>query len=150
MAMKDTKGKPKLRLIPKAAMEAMARVREYGVEKYGDDDGWLSVDPTEFVDAALRHLYKHLDGQDIDTESGLPHLDHALTSLSLAVATTDLEDRGFWELIKKRQDEADNENTCSIPWDDDSISEYTTNSEEDEGDLVRKGYCPVAEEWKVL
>lgn len=86
--MKDIKGKEKLRLLPRKALVASAKVREYGIEKYKGDN-YHKVPAIEFIDASLRHIYKHLEGQKIDEESGLPHLDHALCSLMLAVTTID-------------------------------------------------------------
>ena len=82
---KEIKGKEKLRLIPRKAMVAGARVREYGIDKYNGDN-YQQVPAIEFVDATLRHIYKYLEGQQIDPESGLPHLHHALCSMMLAVA----------------------------------------------------------------
>ena len=33
-------GKPKLTLVPRKILTAVARVREYGCEKYGDPENW--------------------------------------------------------------------------------------------------------------
>ena len=85
MTAKDTKGKPKLSYIPYEAMVRIAEVRQFGVDKYGDDTCWRQVDQRDFLDAALRHIYKHLDGVDVDPESGLTHVAHAATSLILAL-----------------------------------------------------------------
>lgn len=81
---KDTKNKPKLKLLKRSALEAIAGVREYGIAKYKNDYDWADCSPDDYVDAALRHLYKWLDGEDLDRESGLCHLAHAMTSLMLA------------------------------------------------------------------
>ena len=35
----------------------------------------------DLLSAALRHLYAHIDGEDIDKESGLNHLSHCMTNL---------------------------------------------------------------------
>lgn len=86
MVAKDTRGKPKLGLVPRAAMEEMAKVREFGIEKYKDDEMWRQVPESDFIHATLRHIFKYLDGENIDPESNLEHLSHALCSLSLAVA----------------------------------------------------------------
>ena len=81
MSMKDSKGKTKLSLVPYYGMVAVAKVREYGVKKYGDPDGWKEVSPMEFIDAALRHIGKYLAESDYDEESGLHHISHAACNL---------------------------------------------------------------------
>ncbi len=86
MTFKDTNGKDKLRYIPYSALKSIAKVREYGIMKYKDDQGWRQVPEIEFTEAAMRHVGKALSGEDIDSESGLPHLDHAICSLALAIA----------------------------------------------------------------
>lgn len=89
---KDTKGKLPLLLVPPHAIEAIARVREYGNKKYGDPWKWLTcTTPEQYIEAALRHILKDMMGEKIDPESGLPHMDHALCSLAMAV-----------ELIKRK------------------------------------------------
>ena len=91
MTAKDTKGKAKLRLVPYDALVAIAEVREFGIKKYKDDHGWKGVDTLDFQEAAMRHLGKALAGQEIDEESGLPHIYHALTSLAMAVAVNNFK-----------------------------------------------------------
>lgn len=86
---KDTKGKPKLRYVPYAALVSIAKVREFGIAKYKDDTGWRTVDQDDFIEAALRHIGKYFDGETHDDESGLHHIDHAVTSLALAIGVRD-------------------------------------------------------------
>lgn len=81
---KDLAGKPKLQLLKLHTLAGIARVREFGINKYGNDDLWMDTDPDEYLGASLRHIYKHLSGESLDPESGLPHIHHALTSLMLA------------------------------------------------------------------
>jgi hypothetical protein len=85
MSHKDTTGKPKLRLIPYDCLAEVAKVREFGNNKYGEEHGWRDVDSLDFADAALRHIYKYLYQSDKDSESGLQHLAHAATSILLAL-----------------------------------------------------------------
>lgn len=97
--VKDIEGKPRLDLIPYAALKAVASVREYGNKKYKDPGAWYNagIGPDHFVAAALRHIGKYNDSvyygnrSELDEESGLAHLDHALTSLAMAVALRDKE-----------------------------------------------------------
>jgi len=81
---KDLKNKPKLQLLKYHALAGIAKVREFGISKYQEDVSWVKTHPDEYIGAALRHLYKHMDGEPLDDESGLPHIDHAMTSLMLA------------------------------------------------------------------
>lgn len=91
MTHKETKGKPRLGLLPYEALAKAARVREFGIAKYGDDECWKYVESKDFLEAALRHIHKHLSGEKVDNESGLGHIDHALASLILAAAVVEYE-----------------------------------------------------------
>lgn len=83
---KDTVGKVKLNLVPPRSQEAIARVREFGVNKYKDPWGWmLACTEDEFIEAVKRHLNKRDRGEEIDPESGLPHIYHALCGMAMAV-----------------------------------------------------------------
>lgn len=85
MTQKDTKGKIQLNLVPPHGYEAIAKVRMFGNEKYGDPWGWLEACKEEdFIEAAKRHLNQLAKGEEFDDESGLPHLYHALCSLAMA------------------------------------------------------------------
>lgn len=84
MARKQLEGKPKLQLLKYNALAGIARVREFGIAKYEEDFSWRETHEHEYIGAALRHLYKHMNGEELDHESGLPHIDHAMTSLMLA------------------------------------------------------------------
>ena len=88
MTVKDTKGKTKLNLVPIRAKAAVARVREFGTEKYpigGPNNYLYEVDPIDLVEAASRHIDKHLLGDLLDNESSEMHLAHAATSLMMAM-----------------------------------------------------------------
>lgn len=77
--IKADNGKPKLTLVPRQIIFDIARVREYGNEKYpeGGPDNWRKVDKERYRDAAFRHFMAYLDDPDgVDQESGLPHLWH--------------------------------------------------------------------------
>lgn len=84
-AVKHDAGKPSLGLIPRTAMVAEARVLDFGAKKYGRDNWRKGMDHSRMSDAALRHLFAYLDGEDIDPESGLPHLAHARCCLGFLI-----------------------------------------------------------------
>ena len=84
--MKDIKGKAALDLLPYEALVAMAAVRTFGVNKYGDAWAWKEgVDPQAFATASIRQLYKYLRVENLDDESDLPHLAHAAASAMMAL-----------------------------------------------------------------
>lgn len=77
--IKADAGKAKLSLVPPAIIYDIARVREYGNNKYpeGGPDNWKQVEPDRYRDALFRHLLEYLhDPKSVDKESGLPHLWH--------------------------------------------------------------------------
>ena len=71
---KADEGKHKLSLVPSEIIRNIARIREYGNQKYGDPENWRSVDKARYKDAAYRHWLAYIDNpQGIDKESGMPH-----------------------------------------------------------------------------
>lgn len=74
---KADEGKPRLSLVPRKIIWAIAAIREYGNKKYGDPENWRKVEPERYRDAAYRHFMRYLDDPTgVDEESGLPHLWH--------------------------------------------------------------------------
>ena len=85
--LKADKGKARLSLVPMRILWAIARVREFGVEKYGQTDGWRKVSPERYRDALMRHIAAYMDDPTgTDSESGLPHLWHAACNIAFLVA----------------------------------------------------------------
>lgn len=77
--IKADNGKPKLSLVPPEIIRNIARIREYGNNKYplGGKDNWKEVEPDRYKDALFRHLLAYLeDPNGVDEESQLPHLWH--------------------------------------------------------------------------
>lgn len=78
LGMRENKGKPKMSMLLEAAeaQRGIAAVLTFGADKY-DRANWLKgVKVTECADSLLRHLTAFLSGEDLDPESGLPHVDH--------------------------------------------------------------------------
>jgi len=91
-------GKLDLTLVPPEVVEAMARVQEYGARKY-TRDGWRSVPEAarRYYAALKRHLAAFEKGEDLDPDTGLHHLDHALCNLGfLAWFRANGLDVGSW------------------------------------------------------
>jgi hypothetical protein len=89
--VKFDQGKPRISLLPVRALLGVAQVAVMGAAKYGDHNYRGGMKATRFIDAAIRHTFKWLDGQDLDEESGLPHLHHA--AWSLLAAAQQMEER---------------------------------------------------------
>jgi len=68
------------------ALEALVQVATYGAGKYSRH-GFLQVPNAEvrYLDACMRHLLKYGQGEHLDLESGLPHIDHALWNVAAIV-----------------------------------------------------------------
>lgn len=69
-------------LLPFGPLEEVVKVLEFGSVKHG---AWSWRDrPTSYAErfgSVMRHLLKWWRGQDIDPQSGLPHLAHAACQL---------------------------------------------------------------------
>jgi hypothetical protein len=81
--IKDDSGKTRLELLPFATLTGVADVFAYGADKYYQDS-WRSAKPAVYsrsFGSVLRHLTKWYAGEDIDPESGLNHVDHAISQL---------------------------------------------------------------------
>ena len=75
--IKADAGKPRLTLVPTQILIDVARVREYGVKKYGEKESWKDVEIERYRYAMFRHFLKYINDPDgVDEESGLPHLWH--------------------------------------------------------------------------
>lgn len=82
-SIKADAGKPKLTLVPQQIIFDIARVREYGLAKYGKSESWREVDIQRYRDAAYRHFLAYLrDPQGVDEESGLTHLSHLACNIA--------------------------------------------------------------------
>ena len=102
---KQDSGKLRIGLLPKKALGWVVRVLEYGARKY---DTWAWRDNasewTRQSDAVQRHIWAWEQGEDLDQETGLPHLAHAICGLLILL---DLNDRRLG--VDDRQRETVNE-----------------------------------------
>jgi hypothetical protein len=80
-AARFNSGKPAFDLVPLAALADCARVFDYGRAKYAEWN-WAKGQPWSVPFACLmRHMAAWQAGEDLDPESGLPHLGHAMANL---------------------------------------------------------------------
>lgn len=70
--------KPRVDLIPVAPLLDMALVLDFGAKKYAERNWERGFDWSRVYSAALRHLMAFWNGEDLDEETGLPHVAHAL------------------------------------------------------------------------
>lgn len=69
-------GKVPLGLFPREAIIEICKVLDFGAKKYGRDNWRKGMKWTRVSDAALRHLFAWISGDDYDDESGINHLAH--------------------------------------------------------------------------
>ena len=84
-SVKADAGKPKLSLVPSQIIYEIAKVREYGNNKYpeGGKDNWKEVEIERYIDAAYRHFLAVVeDPLSKDEESGLHHLSHLACNIA--------------------------------------------------------------------
>lgn len=75
-----------LSLVPQTAVALASLAHLDGALKYGKWN-WRScgVRASVYLDACRRHLAKWEDGEELDSDSGVPHLAHALACLNIIV-----------------------------------------------------------------
>jgi len=94
---KDDGGKNRLDLIPAYPLWELGRVYTFGAGKYEDNNWRKGLKWSRIFAAVMRHLWKWWSGEELDEESGLPHLSHAcwglLSLLEYSVSHPELDDR---------------------------------------------------------
>lgn len=73
--------KPPLELLSTSALNELGRVLGYGAEKYARNNWREGIVYSRLVSATMRHLLAFNDGEDLDPETGLSHVAHAMCSL---------------------------------------------------------------------
>lgn len=74
-------GKLRYDLLSPQALEGLVKVLTHGAEKYEDWNWAKGMNYSRVFAAAQRHLWRWQAGEDIDTDSGLNHLYHAMCCL---------------------------------------------------------------------
>lgn len=95
--LKYDDGKPRYDLLDKVFLDGVATVLGFGARKYAANNWRGGINFSRLIAAAGRHLAAISNGEDIDPESGLRHVDHlgcCVMFLSNMMATRpDLDDR---------------------------------------------------------
>lgn len=94
---KNDQKKPQMELLSPLWLVGVARVLTFGARKYSAHNWRQGLAASRCLGAALRHIAADLSGEDLDPETGLPHLHHASCELMFAselrVTRPDLDDR---------------------------------------------------------
>jgi hypothetical protein len=94
---KFDQSKPPMHLLDPQALEAIADVFGYGQGKYGAWNWKGGISYSRIFSAIMRHLWAFWRGQDLDPETGKPHLAHAGCGIFMLLWHTmerkDLDDR---------------------------------------------------------
>lgn len=117
-AQKHATGKLPYHLITREMMDGLARGLNLGIEKGYPARNWEKGLPIHecSLASALRHIFKFIDGEDMNIEQNMKtgedctpinHLECALTNLAMAVTQinrgrTDLDDRHNAQLIREQ------------------------------------------------
>lgn len=92
--LRDNKGKPKLSLVPKSLLVAVATViwknSIPGGGKYPMYNWEKGLPWTDVADSLLRHIFAWLGGENIDPESGIHHLWLAACNLAFLIQYQDI------------------------------------------------------------
>lgn len=78
LADRHNTGKSQLSMILEArhALAGLAGVLEFGAAKYARGNWHKGLPHADICDSMLRHISAYLSGEDLDPESGKPHVDH--------------------------------------------------------------------------
>lgn len=79
--------KPEYALIPKLAIDELAKAFTYGAVKYGKFNyaKGAGINISELLSKSLRHIYQFIYTETHDKESKELHLGHAMAGLAMAV-----------------------------------------------------------------
>jgi hypothetical protein len=75
-------GKLEYGLLPPLALKEVVKVLTFGAQKY-ERDNWQKVPDSKrrYFDALQRHVWSWKEGEQLDAESGIHHLAHAMCCL---------------------------------------------------------------------
>ena len=89
-ATKHDTNKVRFDLLPPVPLEQLAAVFTYGASQYGERNWEEGMKWSRLFSATQRHLWAYWRGEDIDRESGLPHLAHATASLLMLMEYSEI------------------------------------------------------------
>jgi len=100
-------------IIAAVALGFMKNSTKYG-GKYPDNNWRRGMDHSTPYNCMLRHLMQYKDGEDLDVDSGLPHLYHAACNLAMLIEYMETFPEGD-DRIDLKVRSLDNMETLSLP-----------------------------------
>lgn len=88
LGTKHDTDKPGMDLLPYDALVEIAKVLDFGKEKYAAGNWANGIQLSRLIAAAERHIGEFKEGRDFDTESGLHHTAHAACNLLFIIWMT--------------------------------------------------------------
>ncbi len=73
---RHNEGKPRWSLVPQTSLIPMVRVLEFGADKYSPTNWQKGLSIREICESLKRHLDQFMEGEDLDSDSGLSHIGH--------------------------------------------------------------------------
>lgn len=118
---KYDEGKTIWSAVPTLATKEMADIMSFGATKYGKFNYLGGLEYLRLWDAAIRHLWAWVTGEDTDKESGKSHLAHAacccLMILELQLRKLGQDDRyGKTDLLHRRGPDSGGHRRKSTAW----------------------------------
>lgn len=83
---KADQGKPPIHLIPSEFVIGTAKVLEFGANKYAPRNWEKGMSWSRVFSALQRHLWAWNSGEDLDSETGMPHTWHAACCIAFLIA----------------------------------------------------------------
>lgn len=102
--------KSQMDFIPYEALDEMGKVFAFGAKKYNESSGeanWSKgLKISRLIAATFRHMGKFVAGYDLDEESGLSHLGHAMVNIAMIIWTLKHKpefDNRWIKFVKKQE-----------------------------------------------
>lgn len=83
--LRHNSGKAPMELVPPSLFRSVASVLGFGAKKYAPRNWERGMKWSIPYACAMRHLLAWKDGEEVDPESGLPHLDHVATNIAFLI-----------------------------------------------------------------
>lgn len=102
-AIKFDSDKPTMSLLPTLPLLEIAKVLDFGKQKYAAHNWRKGIAQSRLISAAMRHIVAYNDGEDLDAESNLSHLAHAACTILFCLEQQLLPDQysGFDDRFKR-------------------------------------------------
>lgn len=97
-------GKVPLHLVPPSAMYALGEVLGKGAQKYADRNWERGFNYSIPYACCMRHILSWWKGEDLDAETGLNHLKHALANIAMLIELLETYPEGDDRPLHRKED----------------------------------------------